>query len=349
MSICNILLHDDWEIYGDGTGDPEDLMFEPARRILDICDQYGAKYTFYAEIGQQLHMLNAPGRKWQQYANTWEEVLKDAIKRGHDVQLHFHPQWIGAELKNGEWKLDYTKWHSGHVETELLDEWIGKGKQYLENLLQPLNESYRVVIYRAGGWLCQPSNGLYNALRNNGIVCDVSVMKGRYAKYADGSYLDFRDAVSRYEPWEVDPDNFAYEKKGSGVWELPVFTETSALPHSAYLLKKAFRPLHYYRIHHKRKVQKGRGVYSPKIVKKAKYKEYYGSFGYMHFQHLLSYVDKVRDYHQSKQTSLEAHLTFLTHSKSFLDYDNFEQLLIHCTSDNKLHFSTTRAYVNKNL
>ena len=115
MSELNLLLHDDWEIYGDGTGDPETLMFEPAKRILDICDRYGAKYTFYAEIGQQLHMLNAPEKRWNQYASTWESVLKDAIQRGHDVQLHFHPQWIGAELKNGIWHLDHSKWSAGNV------------------------------------------------------------------------------------------------------------------------------------------------------------------------------------------------------------------------------------------
>ena len=56
--MIHLMLHDDWEIYGDGTGDPEVLMFDPARRIVDICDKHVAKYTFYAEIDQQLNMLN---------------------------------------------------------------------------------------------------------------------------------------------------------------------------------------------------------------------------------------------------------------------------------------------------
>lgn len=239
------MLHDDWEIYGDGTGDPVTLMFEPAKRLLDICDNNGAKYTFYAEIGQQIHMLNAPEKKWRQYANTWEEILIDAVQRGHDVQLHFHPQWIGAELKNGKWKLDFCKWNAGNVDHELLDEWIGKGKHYLENLFKPVSNNYKLLSYRAGGWLCQPSTGLYNAFKNHGILCDVSVMKGRYAEYEDGKKLDFRDAVSRFRPWEVDLDDFAREQKGSGVWELPVYTEESKLPHPLYLLKKAFYPLYY--------------------------------------------------------------------------------------------------------
>lgn len=45
--MLHLLLHDDWEIYGDGTGDPEKHTFEPVARVLDICDKYGAKYIFF--------------------------------------------------------------------------------------------------------------------------------------------------------------------------------------------------------------------------------------------------------------------------------------------------------------
>ncbi|MDG5766329.1 hypothetical protein QA596_02540 [Balneolales bacterium ANBcel1] len=345
----NLLLHDDWEIYGDGTGDPHKLMFEPAKRILDICDRYEAKYTFYAEIGQQLCMRNAPQTKWQKIANLWEEILVDAVNRGHDVQLHFHPQWIGAEQKKGEWHLDYSKWHTGHVEDLLLDQWIGKGKKYLESLLCQSNTSYKVVSYRAGGWLCQPSNALYYALRNNGIICDVSVMKGRYAIYEDNSYVDFRNAVSRYEPWEVDPGNFAREKSGSGVWELPVYTTTSTLPQSLYLLKTAFQPLHYYRIYQKRKQQPGIGRKGMNPVISGRKKEYYGSFGYMHYRHLLKYIYQVQSIYHSVGFMKEPYITLLTHSKSFLDFNNFEHFLRHIAVDSEVRFSTTLEYVTHNL
>lgn len=345
--MIDIMFHDDWEIYGDGTGDPEKLMFDPARRILDICDTYGAKYTFYAEIGQQLHMLNAPSGKWQKYADTWESILKDAIQRGHDVQMHFHPQWIGAELHNVKWKLDFSKWSAGKVAYELLDEWIGKGKRYIENFLQTVDKGYRVVSFRAGGWMCQPSAALYKALKSNGILTDVSVMKGRYARFADSSYVDFRNAVSRYNPWEVNPTNFALEKKGSGVWELPVFTEVSSLPQSVYLLKKSFRPIYYYNIYKKRKIQKGGGDYSPKKVERGKYKEYYGSFGYMHYKQLLSFVINLNKY--SSRNGQPYHLIFLTHSKSFLDFNNFDKLLKSLSEEDKINFVTTHEYIENYL
>ncbi len=340
-----ILLHDDWEIYGDGSGDPEALMFEPARRILDVCDRYGANYTFYAEVGQQLHMLNAPEGKWRRYANTWETILKDAVARGHDVQLHLHPQWIGAKLVNGTWKLDHSKWNTGQLPFDVLDEWIGKGVQYLQNLLKPINPDYDVLSYRAGGWMCQPSTNLYKALKKHGVICDVSVMKGRYKKFEDGGYIDFRHAPSRFEPWEVDPNDFANHKEGSGFWELPVYSETSRLPHPLYLLSRSFAPLYYYNIFKKRKQQKGSGSYSPKVINTTKEKDYYGSFGYMHYKHLLSFIHVVKKHQPA--SSKDKYLILLTHSKSFLDYGNFESLLKIITSDPEVFFSTTQDYCEK--
>ncbi|MFW6271769.1 MAG: hypothetical protein ACOC1Q_01860 [Desulfosalsimonas sp.] len=341
----NLMLHDDWEIYGDGTGHPEKLMFDPARRLLDICDQYGAKYTFYAEIGQQLNMLNAPGGRWSWYAGIWEEILKDALARGHDVQMHFHPQWIGAELVNGQWKLDFSKWNTARVEEDLLDEWVGKGAAYLRGLLQGIDPEYELLSYRAGGWMCQPSTFLYRVLKKYGIVCDVSVMKGRYKRFADGGLIDFRNAPSRFEPWEVDPDDFALEKQGSGLWELPVFTETSRIPHPIYLLSKSFAPLHYYRILKKRKIQKGGGQYSPKVVESSDHKDFYGSFGYMHYRHLMNYVRVTQRHNQPDKK--QRHLIFLTHSKSFLGFGNFEKLLYMLSQMDEIRFSRTRDYIKE--
>lgn len=343
--MLHLMLHDDWEIYGDGSGDPITLMFDPSRRILDICDKYQAKYTFYAEIGQQLNMLNAPVQKWTRYANTWERILQDAVARGHDVQLHFHPQWIGAKLKDGQWKLDLSKWNTAMVDEALLDKWIGIGAAYLRDLLQGVDPEFELLSYRAGGWMCQPSTGLYHVLKKHGIVCDVSVMKGRYKRFADGGYIDFRNTFSRFKAWEVEPDNFALVKKGSGLWELPVYTEISRLPHPVYLLSKSFSPLHYYRIFKKRKIQKGGGQYSPKVEASGKYKDYYGSFGYMHYRHLINYVKVAQ--RKAQPGKKNRHLICLTHSKSFLDFKNFDRFLHRLSQNKEITFSRTRDYIRK--
>lgn len=340
------MLHDDWEIYGDGTGNPDDLMFDPLKRILDICDEYGARYTIFAEIGQQLSMLNAPaGSPWAKVANKWESMVCEAIKRGHDVQLHFHPQWIDAQLEKNSWVLNYEKWHTGKISQPELNEWLGNGKKYLESLLGTYNQNYQVVCFRAGGWLCQPSRILYQALRHNQIVCDATVMNGRHIEYKDGSWVDFRDSISNVNNWEVDPDNFSRQSSDSGVWELPVYTEVSNLPMPLYLLSRAFNPLYYYRINRSRKFRRGGFEYSPEISFRSSEKEYYGSFGYMHYNHLLKYV---RDLKLMKKTNTRInHLIFMTHSKSFIGYSNFKTLLSKIRDDQEIEFSTTLDYIKR--
>jgi len=121
-------------------------MFHPAKWVLDICDQYGAK----------LHFLY---RNWSaaQYAQCPERELnlKDAIARGYDVQLHFYLQWIGAELKNGQWILNFNKWNTPKVNGVLLDEWIGLEASYLRWLLLAVDPEYELLSFRPGGWMCQ--------------------------------------------------------------------------------------------------------------------------------------------------------------------------------------------------
>jgi len=338
-----LMLHDDWEINGDGTGNPIKLMFDPAKRNLDICDKHGAKYTFYAEIGQQINMLNSINSKWHKLGVEWERILKDAVCRGHDVQLHLHPQWIGAKIKNNKWELDFNKWNSYNVSYELLEKWISDGVAYLRNLLEETDSNYRLLSFRAGGWMCQPSEKLYESLKENGITCDVTVMKGRYKKYSDGSYIDFRYAPSYYEPWEVCPDNFSCEGKDSAFWEIPVYTEVSNKPHIFFLLSKSFAPYYYFKI--MKKVKSKNRTYSPKSIETSPQKDYYGSFGYMHYKHLVLYVRKMVNI--SEIDKRDYPLIFLTHSKSFYDSSNFEKLLIELKNNKNLKFTTTYEYIQK--
>ena len=50
----------DYEIHGNGEGCPRELMVEPTRRMLELFDQFGAKLTIMADIGEIL--------KFKQYA-----------------------------------------------------------------------------------------------------------------------------------------------------------------------------------------------------------------------------------------------------------------------------------------
>ena len=98
----------DYEIHGNGSGEFENWAYFPTAQMLNVFDAYGAKLTIMAEMGHYWAMK----RYKDLFARNiflFESQLKNAIERGHDVQFHFHPQWIDAKFENGSWHLDFSR------------------------------------------------------------------------------------------------------------------------------------------------------------------------------------------------------------------------------------------------
>jgi hypothetical protein len=321
----NIMFHDDWEIYGDGRGNPEKLMFDPAKRILDICDKYGVKYTFFAEFGQQLAMLNSNILKHQKWANEWVEILKDAISRGHDVQLHFHPQWIGAKYENDKWRLNFNKWALPSLEENEIFRNLKEGKEYLENLLQPINRNYKIVAFRAGGWLNQPSKNIYSVMKELGIKAETSIRKGIVRDYGKYGSIDFSYAPYNLHYWFADLEDFARENKvNSDIISIPTYSIPINKPLPLYLILHRPSTITYYFKMYIKSKQRDYGE-SPKLIEQ-KGNSVYCNFGLLHYKNILDIVNKAiaecekMNYHNIP-------FIMLTHSKSFNSYKIFEKLL----------------------
>src|SRR5438477_2823606 len=103
-----LVFTDDWELRGDGSGDIEDIQFRPMRRLLSIFEEHGVKSTFMAEMMQQLTFRAEQARfpELKPLADAWDDHVRDAFRRGHDIQLHLHPQWSKTEFESGKWKLE---------------------------------------------------------------------------------------------------------------------------------------------------------------------------------------------------------------------------------------------------
>jgi hypothetical protein len=321
----NVLFHDDWEIFGDGSGNPEKLMFDPAKKILDICDTFGAKYTLFAEFGQQLAMLNSQISNHHKWANEWEKILKDAIKRGHDVQLHFHPQWIGAKYDNYKWQLNFDKWNLSSLEKNEIFRNLKEGKKYLENLLQPINKNYKIVAFRAGGWLNQPSKNIYNSMKKLGIKAETSIRKGIVRYYGKYGKIDFSYAPSSLHYWFADSEDFAVENKvHKDIISIPTYSIPLNKSLPLYLIQQ--RPstiTNYFKMYIKSK-QRDYGE-SPKLIKQQG-NSVYCNFGLLHYKNILDILNKAIN-ECKKNNYLNVPFIMLTHSKSFNSYKNFEKLL----------------------
>jgi len=48
-----LILTNDWELFGDGSGDYFEIQHKPLEELLDTVEDHGAKLTVMAEVGQQ--------------------------------------------------------------------------------------------------------------------------------------------------------------------------------------------------------------------------------------------------------------------------------------------------------
>jgi hypothetical protein len=128
------LFVDDWEVRGNGTGDPRVLQFEPMRKLVKIFNKHGIRGSFNAEVMQQLIYRSQQERfpELKVIADEWEQVVIESFRQGHDIQLHLHPQWLDASYQgHGNWKLG-GDWSILNYPRQQIYAMLASGKQYLD-------------------------------------------------------------------------------------------------------------------------------------------------------------------------------------------------------------------------
>lgn len=223
----------DYELYGDGSGDVFRHIVEPARQIINICEDNGVRLTVFFEAMEYIRLKEQwdSGNRMK-YSHDPIEAIETQIqglaKAGHDVQLHVHPQWFMARYVNGQWEVDLTNWRladfaglPGYGIEELLRE----NKEALEALIRPVRPNYRCRILRAGAYNIVPSEAVYRAMVNVGLEIDSSVYPGGL-EVSELSCYDFRAAPLSKDCWRVDPSDFCRSSESSKIVEFPVFALT---------------------------------------------------------------------------------------------------------------------------
>lgn len=196
-----LALVDDWELSGNGSGDVRALQFEPLRKLVGIYNALGINGSFNAEVMQQLTFRKHQNRhpELKAAADEWDEVLIDAFRQGHDVQLHIHPQWHNAEYVDGQWNLT-SNWSILTYSAEDAFEMLSMGKNYLETLLRRVDPNYRCVSFRSGAWCIAPSPHMLELLVKLGIVFDMSIVAGvRYD--TKNIKLDYTQCEEEFLPY----------------------------------------------------------------------------------------------------------------------------------------------------
>lgn len=213
-----IILTVDYEVFGDGSGQVAPCVLKPTERITEVAERYGAPVTFFVEALEFMSFEQAgsgAGIRFQ---------LQDLLRRGHDLQLHMHPQWGNAKLgEDGNWRLALEQWRIGDLPRDAVFDMASKSIGWINTLAREARSNYSCNTFRAGGWAIQPSIHLLSALSELGIRIDSSVAPGMYASLP-GEWFDFRKAPS-LPFWSIENDVCISGGDGK-LLEVPIATAT---------------------------------------------------------------------------------------------------------------------------
>lgn len=223
--MLNLIFTLDYEIHGNGDGSPDGLMVEPTARMLDLFEPYGAKLTIMADVAEILKFREYRA-KFGRDDFHYEAIvaqLRDAIRRGHDVQLHLHCSYFNAEFRNGKWEQDWSEYNFAGLSESRLNNVLQTGKAFLEEQLEPVVPNYRCNVFRAANWAVSPSRNVVRALLNNDFEIDTSVFK--YGRREGAVNFDYSNAPSELVPWRASQEDICRRDDNSGLLEVPIYCE----------------------------------------------------------------------------------------------------------------------------
>ena len=234
--MIHLVLSLDYEIFGNGSGDVRRDMIAPTNRLLGLSEKYGAKLSIMFEVGEYWAMKEAEAagslRLGYSPSGEIEQQLQDAAGRGHDVQLHLHPWWIGARFENNRWQLrpeqrrlsDLPNNLGSHHDPRSIVEVLSRGKKTLEAIVRPVRPGYECLVYREAMFWGQPSELLVAGLKQAGLGADSSVVKGLYETYPVPT--DYRRAEAATGYWWTRADEISLSgPEGEHIIEFPVWSQ----------------------------------------------------------------------------------------------------------------------------
>ena len=224
--MLNVAITFDYEIFfGDNYGTMDEILFNPTDKLLELLDKYGVKTTFFVDV-LSVYMHNNYGLT--EYSEKFEAQLKKMLKKGHDIQLHIHSNWLKSTFANSTWKFDIEHYriHSFGFDENVemsVPNMIKWGKEYLENLAHEVKDDYQCVAYRAGGYCIQPHGELFECLLKNGIYIDSSVAIGQ--KSTGINDYDFSKIYQKHS-WKIDVEGDISASASNAkrtIYEIPIY------------------------------------------------------------------------------------------------------------------------------
>lgn len=235
MGKVGLIFTTDYEIFGNGSGCVEKCMIAPTESMAALLENNGARLTLFVDVCEYwaFEAEYAKGNLTKDWAGMIKAQLQDLAKRGHDVQLHFHPQWLDYSYDGENWNLNYDLWRLGKLKFEDdqypergLKNLFARGKKTLEDIIRPVDPDYRCHIFRAGAWSMQPESEALRAMSINGFDIDSTVVPS-LAFQDDYTFYDFKKSPDA-PTWKIQ-EYLCKQSSGGSILEVPIFTTKVSL------------------------------------------------------------------------------------------------------------------------
>ena len=188
----------DYEIYGDGTGSLNELVYQPTERLLHVFEKWDARFVNYVEVAE-FERIEAAGT--DAAIDRVKRQVKDMHCSGHEIALHLHPQWYNARFQQGQWELDYSEYNLCTLPQLRIAAIVDRSVNYLGYMVD--NSQFSPLSFRAGNWLFQPTRNAALELARRGLQIDSSVFKGGLQRNQN---LDYRPAKRNGYYWTFSSD-----------------------------------------------------------------------------------------------------------------------------------------------
>jgi hypothetical protein len=214
--VIEVVFTLDYEIYGNGEGSLRELVYEPARRLKGVFDEFGAKFLVFVETAE---LEKIDGCRTDTAIEEVKAQVRDFHHHGFEIGLHLHPQWCNARYENGRWELDYREYNLCTLPEHRIQEIVRGAIDYLRGLLA--EPGFVPLSFRAGNWLFQPSETAARVLAREGMKIDSSVFKGGVQHKHK---LDYRGALQNGCFWAFNGDVLTVDAAGP-MLEIPIYTK----------------------------------------------------------------------------------------------------------------------------
>lgn len=223
--MLHLVLTFDYELFfGKNYVTCNEVLFNPTEKIAQILSNHNVSGTFFADTCS----VYAHKREGDyDYVNMFKEQIVNLNHMGHDVQLHIHPHWQRTTREKKEWRFpeDWYRIHDFDLRGGEAVDIIQEGIAFLKETLLSVDNNYRCIAYRAGGYCIQPYDELVKVLYDEGIRIDSSV-----CMYMDNTvpsrfynYIELPSSMNWWLQPNIQIQNSSEEKpEGCALLEVPI-------------------------------------------------------------------------------------------------------------------------------